>query len=125
MAPMDILLAVLVALCFTSFVHNTLEIWGIRQKVHWLKMSMQGLGHGAWPINIDSKAKTAVLHTAIFLTVTGVVILCLNFLNISEKGLFILGIFVLTASYIYTTWRVDQYHSEIESLIHRVKKSQE
>lgn len=120
---MTYLLTILVALCVTSLIHNALEIWGMRQKVRWLRISMQGRRHGKWPFDIDSKLKSASLHSAIFIVTTGVMFLILESLGISDRALIGIGISVLIVSYIHTTWKIDTYHTEIGSLISKAKKA--
>jgi 1,4-dihydroxy-2-naphthoate octaprenyltransferase len=116
-------LLLIVAFCIAEFVHNILEVWGMRQKVSWLSKSMKGESHGSWPVNIDTKLKTAVLHLLILLVFLGLAFSVLKFLNLSDRTLIVLGIVTLLASYVYTTWKVDSFHSEIGKLISKVKKN--
>ena len=116
------MIVILVSFIVADFVHNILEIWGMRQKVEWLRLVLDNKKHGSWPVNIDTKFKTVVLHTAIFLTSAGLAFLILKSINLSEQTLVILGIVILLAGYVYTTWKVDLFHSEIRDMPKKAKK---
>ncbi len=111
------LITLITALCFAEFVHNVVEIWGMRQKVQWLKLSMSGRPHGHWPINIDSKTKTILLHFLILFVIGGSAFVILKLMHLQETTLLITGISVFLINYIYVTWRVDCFHAEIGELI--------
>jgi len=115
------LLIILVALCFSEFIHNVIEIWGMRQKVSWLDLSLAGKKHGRWPVNIDTKFKTLVLHILIILISGGGAYLLLKLLNMSNEKLVFIGIVISIVNYICTTWKVDSYHSEIGRIIKNAK----
>lgn len=120
---MNNLLVVLVALCGAEFVHNNIEIWGMRQKVSWLALAQDGQEHGRWPINLDTKFKTIVLHGSILLLFAGLFCVVLKTLNLSDRHLVIAGIIILLINYICTTWCVDVYHSQIGKLIKKAKSN--
>lgn len=119
---MNDLIIFLVSICFADFIHNMLEIWGMRQKVEWLRLSLDKKEHGRWPINIDTKLKTVVLHALILILTTAVGYFVLTYLNLKDKFLLLIGIVVLLANYILTTWSVDKFHSEIGKIIRGAKK---
>jgi hypothetical protein len=114
-------IVLLVSLCFTELIHNMLEIWGMRQKVEWLRLILDKKEHGRWPINIDTKLKTAVLHALMLILTTAVGSFVLTYLNLTDKFLLVIGIVVLLVNYILTTWSVDKFHSEIGKLIRKVR----
>lgn len=111
----------LVALSLTEFIHNAIEVWGMRQKVQWLGQAMAGQKHGKWPINIDSKLKTVILHALILFASTSFFVLVLNVVQLSNDGLIITGVSALMINYIFTTWKVDRFHKEIGRIIELVK----
>ncbi len=115
------MLTLLVSLCFSEFIHNMIEIWGMRQKVSWLALSLKGKNHGKWPVNIDTKVKTLVLHVLVLLITGGGGFVLLKFLNPTDESLITLGIIVLILNYIVTTYKVDKFHSEIGKIIKSVK----
>lgn len=120
---MNNLLLFLVSLCFSEFIHNMMEIWGMREKVSWLDAAMSGKEHSKWPISIDATAKRVIaFHATVLLLVSGLVYFLLKWLNFSETSLIILGIVILITSYIITTWKVDKFHTEIGKLTAYVKK---
>jgi hypothetical protein len=118
---MSNLLTFLVALCLTEFVHNAIEIWGMRQKVHWLELVLQGRQPGRWPIDINSKTKTVALHAIIWLLLTGLFGLLLTALKPANNQLVVIGLAVLVINYAFTTWKVDCFHVEIGRLISQAK----
>lgn len=93
----------------------------MRQKVHWLSQSLAGKEHGRWPVHIDTKFKTIIFHLLIFIMSGGISYLILKTLNLSESTLIFVGIAVLIINYIFTTWKVDKFHTEIGKLISRAK----
>lgn len=113
----------LVALCFSELVHNALEIWGIVQKVEWLRLSLANQKHGTWPININTKLKTIILHVLILLLSGGAGFVILKILNLSREGLVLVGITILLINYVVTTWKVDKFHEEIGKLIKKAKEN--
>ncbi len=119
---MNNLLVVLVALCGAEFVHNNIEIWGMRQKVGWLSIVQNGQMHGKWPINVNTKLKTVVLHSTILLLFGGLFYLILKALNLSDHNLVVTGIVILLINYACTTWCVDIYHNQIGKLITKANK---
>jgi hypothetical protein len=119
---MDSLIRLLAAFCFTELIHNMIEIWGMRQKVRWLKLSLRGVQHGRWPINIDTKFKTILLHSIIWLGCVGILLIFFNFLKVSNSDLIIISLLAIFTSYIYTTWKVDKFHIEIGEVIKDVKR---
>jgi hypothetical protein len=118
---MNDLLLLLVSLCFAEFIHNLIEIWGMRQKVDWLKLSLDGKEHGHWPVNINTKFKTVILHIFILLFSGGSAYLLLQFFNFDNESLILIGIMILFVNYVFTTWLVDKFHMEIGRLIKSVK----
>ncbi|HVF69775.1 MAG TPA: hypothetical protein VNA13_04400 [Xanthomonadales bacterium] len=93
------------------------EIWGMRQKVSWLELSLKGKKHGRWPVNIDTKFKTVIFHLIILVVTGGIMFLVLSLVNFSGQTLILLGIIFLILNYIFTTWKVDSFHTEIGKLI--------
>ncbi|HSW48263.1 MAG TPA: hypothetical protein VLG67_04240 [Candidatus Saccharimonadales bacterium] len=120
---MNDLITSLVSLCFSEFVHNALEIWGMREKVEWLRVSLDNKKHGKWPVNINTKFKTVILHVLVLLVTSGVAFLVLKALNLSEQTLIVVGIIILLVNYIFTTYKVDKFHVEIGKLIKQAKGS--
>lgn len=117
------LLLILVAICTSEFIHNTMEIWGMREKVRWLRISLDGKEHGKWPINIDATPRRVIaFHTTLLLLISGFVYFALRLLNLSPEMLVILGIAILLFNYAFTTWKVDKFHTEIGKLIRNVKQ---
>ncbi len=116
-SDMTSLLPLLVAFCIVEFFHNSIEIWGMRQKVRWLASSLAEKPHGSWPINIDTKLKTWLLHIGIVLLVGGAAYLLLMALDIGEQQLVLLGVLILALNYTLTTWKVDKFHYEIGQLM--------
>ncbi len=114
-------LELLVALCFAECIHNMVEVWGMSQKVHWLDMTMQGKEHGHWPLNIDSLLKTILLHGGILLLFGGLAWLTLDYLDLADRTLIIVGIVLLLDNYIVTTWKVNSFHTKIGRLISKQK----
>lgn len=94
----------------------------MRQKVSWLSQSLAGKEYGKWPIHIDTKLKTLIFHVIILLLATGPSYTLLQWLNFKNEDLVILGIVVLIINYIFTTWKVDKFHSEIGELIKETKR---
>lgn len=115
-------LSLLFALAVTELTHNAIEIWGIRQKVSWLTARLDGLEHSKWPINIDTKAKVALVHGAILIVLAGPVWLASELLILPPSTLIIGSATVLLASFIYTTISVDRYHTEISKVLKRFKR---
>ena len=120
---MNNLLLILVALCGAEFVHNNIEIWGMRQKVSWLGLVQKGQMHGKWPINVDTKLKTVGLHASILILFGGLFYLILRTLKLSDHNLVVTGIVILLINYACTTWCVDIYHNQIGQLIKKAKKA--
>lgn len=120
---MDIvLLKLLVALCVNEFLHNSFEIWGIRQKVQWLDARMHDKKHGTWPININTELKAYSLHAGLFIGITGAAFIILLALPLSARQLLIGGIILLSLSYGWTTNRVHYFHLEIGKLLRKFKQ---
>jgi hypothetical protein len=115
------LLLLLVSLCFAEFIHNLIEIWGMRQKVDWLKLSLDGKEHGRWPANINTNFKTVLLHIFILLLSGGSAFLVLQLLNFNNESLIFIGIMILFINYVSTTWLIDKFHREIGRLIKSAK----
>lgn len=115
-------LVLLISLCFAEFMHNAIEIWGMRQKVSWLSQSLDGKKHGKWPVHIDTKLKTLIFHVIILFIITGLSYVLLKWLNFTNGALVTLGIVILIINYIFTTWKVDKFHMEIGRLIKDAKK---
>lgn len=118
------LLTLLVSFCITELIHNAIEIWGIRQKTQWLSLSLRGKEYGKWPINIDTKFKTAILHGLILILITSAAYFLLQFLNLTNEFLVVIGITILLVNYIITTWKVDSLHTELGKLIKSAKKQE-
>jgi hypothetical protein len=118
------LLKLLVSLCFAEFIHNLIEIWGMRQKAEWLSMSLDGKEHRRWPVDINTKFKTIILHLLILLIVSSIAYFLLTFLNFNNESLVFIGITILLINYLTTTWLVDKFHSEIGKLIYDAKNSE-
>lgn len=114
---MTTILILLISLCFAEVVHNAFEIWGMRQKVQWLKASMHGKPHGRWPINVNTKLKTVLLHSFILVLFGGIAFFLLKSIDFSAIKLVQFGIVALLFNYAYTTWKVDRFHNEIGELI--------
>lgn len=118
---MNTLLTLLAALCVVEFIHNNIEIWGMQQKVSWLSLSLLGKPHGKWPINVNTKFKTVLLHGSILFLFVTISYLALKALDLSDKRLVLISIILLLINYICTTWRVDIYHNQIGNLINKAK----
>ena len=119
---MDNQLIFLVALCMTEFLHNTLEVWGIRRKVSWLDRVQNGLDHRWRPRNINTKIWALVFHLLILTLFSSLMFGILRVLDLSEHGLVVVGIIALLVNYVIATWQVDSYHAQIGRLITRAKK---
>lgn len=120
---MKSLLILLISLCFSELIHNMIEIWGMRQKVSWLALSLKGEQHGKWFVNIDSKIKTLLLHTFILLFSGGIAYAALLWWNFTNESLVVIGIIMFLLNYIFTTIYVDRFHTAIGKLISGAKKS--
>lgn len=118
----NLLLNLLIALVGNELIHNCFEIWGIRQKVHWLNARMESRPHSDWPINIDTDAKAYGLHFALLLGVSGLFFILLLLINLPFKVLVLLGISLLLVSYILTTLNIHKFHLEIGRLLRRFKR---
>lgn len=119
---MNTWLTLLFALAWAELVHNAVEIWGMRQKVAWLAARMDGRSHGNWPVNIDTKLKTAALHVVILIAAGGVAWLVAVILELQNDQLAGVAIAVLGLNFIYTTATVDSFHREIGSLLKRFRR---
>ncbi len=95
---------------------------GIRQKVKWLGATMREGTPSRWPVNIDTSAKTIVLHLTVLILAIFVSHILIALFHFSQNLLIKIGIILLLINYFYTTFTVDRYHSEIGSLISLVKK---
>ena len=122
---MNTLLQILVSLCIAELIHNAIEIWGMRQKVEWLHLSLGKKPHSRWPVNIDTKLQVGLIHAAIVLLVTGGGYWVLSLINLPTESVIILGIVILLLNYVITTWKVDSFHTEIGRLIRKAKKQKE
>lgn len=114
-------LRLLTALIINEVLHNLFEIWGIRQKVQWLNMSMHGKPHSTWPINIDNNRKVWLLHITMMLLFTSLAYWLLGECGLVDDKLVAIGVGLLIGSYIYTVYKVHFYHSEIGFLIRIAK----
>lgn len=114
-------LALLFALCLTGLVHNLIEIWGMRQKVAWLRARIDGKPHGKWPVNIDTGTKTIMLHGLILIIFGGLSWWLALAFDLSNSVLVWGSIITLLLSYILTTAYVDKFHTEIGKLLKRFK----
>ncbi len=114
-------LLLLFALACTELLHNSIEVWGMRQKVEWLAVRMDGRKHGSWPIHIDTKLKTAILHGGFFIIVTGLVLVAAMAFKLSDDKLAASAIAILMLNYALTTATVDSFHREIGQLLRRLK----
>ncbi len=119
---MSNLLGVLIALCGAEFVHNSFEVWAVRRKINWLDTTQNGQPFGHWPININNRAKMLALHLSILVIFAGLFFMALKFLNLSDRSLVLVGIFILITNYIHTTWRLDVCHKLISKMISKSKK---
>lgn len=117
-----LLATVLAALALNEFVHICFEVWGIKQKVTWLKHRMDSKPHGSWPIHIDTFAKTILLHTILFIVSTGGFTALLLVTHPSTATLLSISIVTLVITYAFTTIQLDAYHSEIGKLLARYKR---
>lgn len=111
------LLLLLSALCVAELVHNLVEIWGIIQKVQWLKLSLKGKAHNKWPINIDSKFKVLSVHFLLLILTSGLAWSILQLSHLSDTNLTVISICTLLLSYILTVIRINRFHSDIDPLI--------
>ena len=118
-----LLLNFLLALVGTECVHNAVEIWGIRQKVIWLSLKINGNQHGKWPINIDTDMKAYMLHLGIFVISNSLFFGLLLMLHFSAFELVSLGIIALIINYALTTVSVHAYHLEIGLLLRKFHKN--
>ena len=119
---MHVQLTILVALCLAEILHNSFELWGMKQKVSWLSLVLDKLEHGNWPMNINTKLKAVIFHIFILIVSSWLFYIVLRLLHLSDQSLVFTGIVLLVANYIYTTWNVDNYHTQIGKLITKVKK---
>jgi hypothetical protein len=119
----DNLLSLVVALSINEFVHNIFELWGINQKIDWLGKTMSGKHHGSWPIHIDTKLKTVVLHAALLLVVSGLAYWLISYLSLSAGTKIWLTIILLVVNYVYVVWRTDIIHARIGRLSRKSDKS--
>ncbi len=93
----------------------------MRQKVSWLTARMDNTSHGRWPINIDTKTKTALAHFMIFIILNTIALLTLSQFEFTATVLLKASIIVLLTSYAVTTLKVDAFHTEIGRLLSRYK----
>lgn len=121
MLAMSNLLILLVSLCIVEAIHNEIEVYGMRQKIHWLKSAMNGKAHGHWPIHIDTRLKTGVLHLFILIFFGGISFVLIKSIDLSMTSLVATALIVLLLNYIRTTWKVNLFHDEIGQLIRTVK----
>lgn len=115
------LLPLLFALACAEYIHNSLEVWGMRQKVEWLEARLDKRKHGTWPVNIDTKLKTALLHAAILILITALAWQAAVWLKLSNEQLVGSAIIILFLNYVSTTITVDAFHREIGLLLKRYK----
>ena len=114
-------LVFLTALCIAEFLHNTLEVWGMRRKVSWLDRVQSGLDSGRVPRNIDTKIWALVIHLLALAVFSSLVFFLLKVANLSDASLVVVSIIALLANYVIATWQVDSYHSHIGRVITRAK----
>lgn len=117
-----LLAALVAALAINEFIHVMFEIWGIRQKVAWLRARMDKKPHGEWPLNIDTLAKTLLLHGAMFIILTGLFYGILVYLNVTVLNLLYISVLCLVVTYSLTVFGMDAFHGEIGQLLRRYKK---
>ncbi len=117
-----ILAALVAGLALNELLHIVFEIWGIRQKVSWLTARMDSKPHGAWPLNIDTLAKTLLLHSLMFIVFSGFSFALFSYLNLSIETSLQLSILFLVFTYSFTVFGMDAFHGDIGKLISRYKK---
>lgn len=116
-------LQLLVALAVGELVHNLFEIWGMRQKVAWLGLNMDGKPHGKWPLYIKTYTQVWVLHISILVFVAGLSYGLFALLNISDNVAILIGIMTLLLCYGIVVHKVHRFHMEIGRLIRKAKKA--
>lgn len=114
---MDIIFAVLLSVCVTELIHNSIEIWGMRQKLSWLSLTMQNKGYKKWPIDIDSKTKVVLFHLFILAFITAATFMLLSVVNIANETLVVVAVVLLLINYVQTTYFVDKWHEEIGKIL--------
>src|SRR3954463_16160100 len=120
---MDKTLAGLIfALTVNELVHNLVEAWSIRQKVRWLQARMDNQPHGDWPMHVDTRPKTYLLHTSLLVIIGGSAYLLARLLDISAGVLLTSSLILLLISYVLTTHYIDAYHRDIGALLKRYKR---
>lgn len=117
----NLMAALVAALAVNELVHIIFEIWGVRQKVSWLDRRINNLSHGKWPLNINTLGKTLLLHSIMFILITGVSFGILLQLGLSTEQFLLIAICALIVCYSYTTFSVDAYHTEIGKVLKRFK----
>lgn len=122
MGMTTLLAALVAALAFNEFVHVVFEVWGVRQKVAWLKARLDGETHKDWPVNINSLTKTIVLHSILFAFFVSLAFGLLLVLKVPTDTLLIISILLLVVTYSYTTLGMDAYHQEIGNVLKRYKR---
>lgn len=118
---MHTVITLLVSLCVVETIHNMIEVWGMRQKVDWLKITLKGEAHGKWLINIDTRSKTVAVHVFILIFFGGIAYAVLMLLDLQASTLAVSGVVLLLVNYFYTTWKVNQFHEEIGLIIRESK----
>lgn len=116
-------LYLLVAFAVGELIHNLFEIWGMRQKVAWLGLVMNGKPHGKWPLYIKTYTQVWVLHIAILVSVAGLSYGLFMLLNISDSAAVFVGILTLLICYATVVHKVHRFHMEIGRLIRKAKKA--
>lgn len=117
------LLLILAALSILVLLHNLIEVWGMSQKVLWLKLTLDDKEHGTWPLNINTKFKVISLHASILLIIAGGSYLILSAISPSNRTLAGISITTLLLNYLLTVVNIDKFHTQIDTLIRKYKNN--
>lgn len=117
-----LLSALILALAANELIHNAFEVWGARQKIHWLTSRLDERPHGDWPININTWLKTIAVHVVLLVTLVGAFMAVFASLSLSAPTMLTIAIIILLVSYAYTVLAFDRLHKDIGHLLRRYKR---
>lgn len=107
-------LNIILALSANAFMHITIEIWSVREKVRRLSAYMNKKPYKEFPLNINTRLKSYTFSLIGFLLMTGVAYIFFCWLNLSASTAYrvIVGLFI--ATFLMIAIGLDKYHVEIE-----------